>query len=101
NQSNSPDDLRDNAMLRLLYSSGLRVSELVSLNVDDVDVSSGYVRCVSRSGRERIIPLDVEAVLSLREYLESARMALVRYRDEPALFVNRRGDRLTRQGFWL
>lgn len=100
-KSTSPDDLRDNAMLRLLYSSGLRVSEMVSLNVDDVDVSSGYVRCVSRSGRERIIPLDIEAVLSLRQYLEAARMALVRHRDEPALFVNRRGDRLTRQGFWL
>ncbi|HLZ09559.1 MAG TPA: tyrosine-type recombinase/integrase [Chloroflexota bacterium] len=96
-----PDDVRDNAMLRLLYSSGLRVSELVALNVVDVDLSSGYVRCVNRSGRERIIPLDPDAVQALRDYLESGRNALIRRREEPALFVNRRGDRLTRQGFWL
>jgi integrase/recombinase XerD len=96
-----PDDVRDNAMLRLLYSSGLRVSELVALNVVDVDLSSGYVRCVNRTGRERIIPLDPDAILALREYLESGRIALIRRREEPALFVNRRGDRLTRQGFWL
>jgi integrase/recombinase XerD len=96
-----PDDVRDNAMLRLLYSSGLRVSELVALNVVDVDLSSGYVRCVNRSGRERIIPLDPDAVGALRDYLESGRNALIRRREEPALFVNRRGDRLTRQGFWL
>ena len=96
-----PDDVRDNAMLRLLYSSGLRVSELVALNVEDVDLSSGYVRCVNRSGRERIIPLDPDAIDALRDYLNSGRNALIRERDEPALFVNRRGDRLTRQGFWL
>jgi integrase/recombinase XerD len=101
NESTSPDDLRDHAMLRLLYSSGLRVSELVSLNVDDVDVSSGYVRCVNRDGRERVIPLDGQAVGALRAFLESGRNILIRQRGEPALFVNRRGDRLTRQGFWL
>jgi integrase/recombinase XerD len=97
----APDDVRDNAMLRLLYSSGVRVSELVALNVDDVDLSSGYVRCVNRTGRERIIPLDPDAILALRQYLETARNALIRRIEEPALFVNRRGDRLTRQGFWL
>jgi integrase/recombinase XerD len=97
----SPDDVRDNAMLRVLYSSGLRVSELVALNVEDVDLSSGYVRCVNRSGRERIIPLDPDAIEALRDYVESGRNALIRRREEPALFVNRRGDRLTRQGFWL
>jgi integrase/recombinase XerD len=100
-QSSSPDDLRDNAMLRLLYASGLRVSELVALNVGDVDVASGYVRCVSRSGRERIIPLDLDAVAAIREYLVAGRNALIRRKDEAALFVNHRGDRLTRQGFWL
>lgn len=100
-RSTSPDDVRDNAMLRLLYSTGLRVSELVSLNLSDIDIASGYVRCVSRAGRERIIPLDAAAVAAVREYLEVARNALIRRRDEPALFVNHRGDRLTRQGFWL
>ncbi|HEX5418110.1 MAG TPA: tyrosine recombinase [Chloroflexota bacterium] len=99
--SDSPDDVRDNAMLRILYSTGLRVSELVSLNLDDVDFNSGYVRCVGRRGRERIIPLESDAVEALREYVERARNALIRHRDEVALFVNHRGDRLTRQGFWL
>jgi len=97
----SPDDIRDNAMLRLLYASGLRVSELVALNEGDVDLGSGSVRCISRNGRERIIPLDLDAVQALRAYLDAARLALVRRRDELALFVNHRGDRLTRQGFWL
>lgn len=100
-ESRLPDDVRDDAMLRLLYSSGLRVSEMVALNVEDVDLSSGYVRCVNRNGRERIIPLDVDAVEALRGYVDSARPSLIRRRDEPSLFVNRRGDRLTRQGFWL
>jgi integrase/recombinase XerD len=97
----SPDDIRDNAMLRLLYASGLRVSELVALDEGDVDLGSGSVRCISRNGRERIIPLDLGAVQALRVYLDAARLALVRRRDESALFVNHRGDRLTRQGFWL
>lgn len=100
-RSTSPDDVRDNAMLRLLYSTGLRVSELVSLNLSDIDLGSGYVRCVSRTGRERIIPLDADAVAAVREYFDAARNTLIRRRDEPALFVNHRGDRLTRQGFWL
>lgn len=100
-QSDTPDDVRDNAMLRILYSTGLRVSELVSLNLDDVDLNSGYVRCAGRRGRERIIPLEADAVEALREYVERARNALIRHRDEVALFVNHRGDRLTRQGFWL
>lgn len=100
-QGSSPDDIRDSAMLRLLYATGLRVSELVSLNVDDVDLSSGYVRCVSRNGRERIIPIEASAIKALENYVTSARNALIRIRDEHALFVNHRGDRLTRQGFWL
>lgn len=100
-QSTSPDDQRDSAMLRLLYASGLRVSELVSLNVEDIDLPSGHVRCIGRAGRERIIPLDAATVSVLRDYVESGRNALIRRRDEVALFVNHRGDRLTRQGFWL
>jgi len=100
-QSSSPEDVRDNAMLRLLYATGLRVSELVALNLDDADFSSRSVRCVSRSGKERIIPLDAEAVRALEDYVPSARNVLIRRIDEHALFVNHRGDRLTRQGFWL
>ncbi|HLH74885.1 MAG TPA: tyrosine recombinase [Chloroflexota bacterium] len=100
-QGSSPDDIRDTAMLRLLYSTGLRVSELVALNLEDLDLSSGYVRCISRNGRERIIPIDSNAVQALETYLVSARNGLIRRRDEQALFVNHHGDRLTRQGFWL
>src|SRR5581483_11396649 len=64
-QSASPDDQRDTAMLRLLYATGLRVSELVSLNLSDVDLPSGHVRCVGRAGRERIIPLDAQTVAEI------------------------------------
>ncbi len=100
-RKSAPEDVRDNAMVRLLIATGLRVSELVSLNLDDVDLSSGYVRCVGRAGRERVIPIDVDTVRALEEYILSARNSLVRKGDERALFVNHRGDRLTRQGFWL
>jgi len=100
-QRSTPEDVRDNAMLRLLYATGLRVSELVALNLDDVDFSSRSVRCVSRSGKERIIPVDAEAIRALEEYVPAARNILIRRGDERALFVNHRGDRLTRQGFWL
>ncbi|HVC34631.1 MAG TPA: tyrosine-type recombinase/integrase [Chloroflexota bacterium] len=100
-RSSSSEDVRDNAMLRLLYAAGLRVSELVALNIDDLDFPSGSVRCINRAGRERIIPLDSTAVRALEEYVPSARNALIRRPDERALFVNHRGDRLTRQGCWL
>ncbi len=99
--ASAPEDVRDNAMVRLLIATGLRVSELVALNLDDIDLSSGYVRCVGRAGRERVIPIDADTVRALEEYILSARKALVRKTDERALFLNHRGDRLTRQGFWL
>lgn len=100
-QRQGPEALRDAAMLRLLYATGLRVSELVALNLDDVEVLSRYVRCVGRRERERIIPFDEATAELLHRYLAQARPHLVRRRDEPALFVNHRGERLTRQGFWL
>ncbi|MGH2461515.1 MAG: tyrosine recombinase [Chloroflexota bacterium] len=100
-RSSSPEDVRDNAMLRLLCATGLRVSELVALDLDDVDFSSRSVRCVSRSGKERVIPVDSEAIRALEDFVPAARNVLIRRTDERALFVNHRGDRLTRQGFWL
>jgi len=100
-RDSSPEGLRDDAMLQLLWSTGLRVSELVSLNLDDLDLSTRYVRCLGKANRERIVPVSQEAKLSLEEYIEVGRAALVRRREEPALFVNHRGERLTRQGFWL
>jgi integrase/recombinase XerD len=91
---------RDRAMLELLYASGMRVSELVSLNLGDVDVEGGYVRCFGKGHKERLIPIYEQAALAVGEYINEARSRLVRNDDERALFVNRRGDRLTRQGFW-
>ena len=97
----TPDSLRDSAMFDLLYASGLRVTELVSLNVGDVDVSYNQVRCLGKGSKERIVPIHHEAAKSLKEYMERARPRLRKRFAEQALFLNRRGDRLTRQGFWL
>jgi len=98
-----PDDLRDRAMLTLLYHSGMRVSELVALNDDDVDFESSAVCCRGRAGRVRSIPLALTACLALQDYLANGRPFLARVDGGPAaaLFLNHRGTRLTRQGFWL
>ena len=91
---------RDRAMLELLYASGMRVSELVSLNLGDVDLENGYVRCLGKGHKERVIPIYEQAALTVKEYIEGTRLQLVRKSDEKALFVNARGERLTRQGLW-
>jgi integrase/recombinase XerD len=96
-----PEALRDGAMLRLLYATGMRVSEMMSLNIEDVDLASDYVRCLGKAGRERHIPYDQRTHQVLDEYLQTARPILTRHGETPALFVNHRGERLTRQGFWL
>ena len=95
--------VRDKAMLELLYSTGMRVSELTALNLDSlqIDRDGCRVRCVGKGSKERVVPFDPAAGESVNRYLSNARPALVRNRNEPALFVNRRGQRLTRQGFWL
>ena len=90
---------RDRAMLELLYASGMRVSELVSLNLEDI-LKDGYVRAFGKGHKERIIPIHQRAVLAVDEYLKSGRPSLPSGRGEKALFLNRRGERLTRQGFW-
>jgi len=96
----APEAKRDRAMLELLYASGMRVSELVSLNLDDVDTEEGYVRCFGKGHKERLIPIYQQAASAVAEYVKEARPHLVPSSDERALFLNRRGDRLTRQGFW-
>ncbi len=94
--------LRDRALLELLYATGLRVTEVVSLDVDDVNLASSTLRLVrSRDKAERIVPIHDRAIEPLREYLERGRMQLLRDADEQALFLNHRGHRLTRQGLWL
>ncbi len=91
---------RDKAMLELLYASGMRVSELVSLNLGDVDTEGGSVRCFSKGNKERIVPIYPQAAQSVKSYLQEARPQMVRSADEKAMFVNFRGKRLTRQGLW-
>jgi len=94
---------RDRAMLELLYATGMRVSELVSLDTADVDLDEDnpHVSCRGRRGEERTMFISPRARDALLEYLDSARSLLLRERDEQALFLNRRGGRLTRQGVWL
>ncbi len=100
---NTPEARRDKAMLELLYATGLRVTELVSLDLSDIALESDpvTVRCVGKGERERILPLHQRPIDELRQYIFHVRPKLVRNRRESALFVNRRGERLTRQGFWL
>lgn len=95
-----PEASRDRAMLETLYSTGMRVSELVALDCEDVDLMAASMRCAGRTSRERQVPLRASAVTAIDHYLSEARPVLV-LRDEPALFLNHRGNRLTRQGFWL
>jgi integrase/recombinase XerD len=98
----TPKALRDRALLEALYATGLRVTELVSLDVDDVNLASATVRVVrARDKRERLVPIHQRAIEPLQEYLERGRRQLLRNPDETALFLNHRGKRLTRQGLWL
>jgi integrase/recombinase XerD len=98
----TPDALRDCAMLELLYATGMRVTELVSLDVEDVDLAAAQVRCVGRGKRVRILPIRQTARDAVRLYLERGRSALLRAPSPTGpLFLNHRGQRLTRQGFWL
>lgn len=99
----TPEAIRDAAMLELMYATGMRVTELVSLNMDSLHLTSPpvWVRCLGKGGKERTIPVHEQAVDALSRYLDDARPALLKARAHQALFVNRRGERLTRQGFWL
>lgn len=93
--------VRDKAFLELLYATGMRVSELVSLDVGDVDTERQNVRCSSKGNKQRLLPISERAKDALSNYLERARSALVKDPEEEALFLNHRGRRLTRQGLWL
>ena len=90
---------RDHAMLELLYATGIRVSELISLNLEDLNLPAGFIRCSSR-GKERIIPLYHTAVKALQDYVRDIRPELIADSAEKALFVNMNGERMSRQGFW-
>ncbi len=102
-RESTPERLRDKAMLELLYATGMRVSELVALNLRDLNIEIDQVYCAGKGGRERTLPISKSAVTSLEEYLDIARSQLARGNSQKidALFLNHRGKRLTRQGFWL
>ncbi len=91
---------RDKAMLELLYATGIRVTELVSIHVPDVNLSAGFLKCMGKGSKERIIPIGEVAQESLREYLEGGRTQLLKDRPTDALFLNHLGKGMSRQGFW-
>ena len=95
-----PEASRDRAMLETLYATGMRVSELVALDCEDVNLLERHMRCAGRTSRERLVPIRERAIEAIDHYLFQAR-PLLALREENALFLNHRGNRLTRQGFWL
>jgi len=97
----TPKALRDKAMLELLYATGMRATELVELDIDDVNLPSTCVRVIGKGDKERIIPIHSRAVQAIKTYLRKGRLALLKDLDEKSLFLNPQGRRLTRQGLWL
>ena len=97
----TPMSIRDRAIIEVMYATGVRVSELVSLDIDDVDLDESFVRCMGKGSKERIIPVHDEAVEAVKEYLEDGRPSLAGPAAGRALFVSRKGGRLTRQALWL
>ncbi|MBV8516737.1 MAG: site-specific tyrosine recombinase XerD [Acidobacteria bacterium] len=96
----TPDGLRDAAMLELLYATGLRVSELIKVRIDEVVFDAGFVRTMGKGSKERIVPFGDTAKAVMVEYLEKGRPELDKYAD-PHLFLSRRGRPMTRQSFWM
>ena len=90
---------RDKAMLEFAYATGMRVTEIISLNIQDINLKEGFVTCHA-GAKQRNIPLGTLSLKALKEYIEDARPILIKKEDEEALFVNINGQRLTRQGFW-
>ncbi|PKM80114.1 MAG: site-specific tyrosine recombinase XerD [Firmicutes bacterium HGW-Firmicutes-14] len=99
-KGSDPAGLRDKAMLELLYATGIRVSELISLDVSHINLEMGYIRCFGKGAKERIVPVGSYARKCVSEYLQRGRVKLIKNKSEQALFVNQHGKRLTRQGFW-
>ena len=99
-KTDNPTGIRDKAMLELMYATGMRVSELVGLGLQDINTDMAYVRCFGKGSKERIIPLGRQAVTAVDVYLLKARPYLSRNLLSENLFLNARGGQLTRQGFW-
>ncbi|MRG86476.1 site-specific tyrosine recombinase XerD [Salinibacillus xinjiangensis] len=99
-QGKDPLVIRNRAMLEVLYATGLRVTELLSLTMNDLHLTMGFVRCFGKGSKERIIPLGTHAQKSVQDYIDTARGALLKGKKEDALFLNNRGKPMSRQGFW-
>jgi integrase/recombinase XerD len=99
-KNDSPRGLRDIAMLEVLYATGLRVSELISLTLDQLELEAHLIRTMGKGSKERLVPIGQTASQRLLEYLQKARPLLLKDRRSPWVFVNSRGGRLSRQGFW-
>jgi len=91
---------RDKAMLEILYATGLRVTELIGLKMHNINLEAGFIRTIGKGSKERIIPMGGKAIGALKEYVQNARPAFLRKRKSSSLFLNRRGNSMTRQGFW-
>lgn len=92
--------LRDTAMLELLYSSGLRVSELVNLKVSDIHFDAGFVRIIGKGDKERVVPMNMRCLNKIKRYIEELRPSLLKGKTSPYLFLSNRGTAMTRQRFW-
>ncbi|MEC2305070.1 MULTISPECIES: site-specific tyrosine recombinase XerD [Heyndrickxia] len=100
-KGDTPLHMRDGAMLELLYATGMRVSEMTGLNLDDLHLSMGFIKCIGKGDKERIIPIGRTASAALDRYLKEGRPKLVSKTNRTdALFLNHHGARLSRQGFW-
>jgi integrase/recombinase XerD len=97
---NQPFPLRDTAMLETLYGCGLRVSELISLNLEDLEFQEGFVRCIGKGSKERWIPFGSATADSLKRYIREERASLLKNKKSSAVFLNRRGDRISRVSVW-
>lgn len=105
NLLNQPDTntcwgLRDKSMLELLYATGIRVSELIKIKIDDINLDVGFLRCVGKGSKERIVPVGSVAMNYIKLYINTARYEILKGKDNDILYLNHRGEGLTRQGFW-
>ncbi len=100
NRSRRPEALRDDAMLEVLYATGLRVSELIKLDLEAVNAGAGFLRATGKGAKQRVVPLGAVALRKLRGYLDSGRPVLLKTHTTNRVFVTRSGTGMTRQGFW-
>ena len=98
--SNTPQGLRDRAMLEVLYATGVRVSELISMKISDLNIQMGYIRAFGKGAKERVVPFGEAAKEAIDNYFLNGRPLLIKNKRPEELFINRRGCKMTRQGFW-